>query len=478
VREHGAHAYDFSHDKLREVAYSRMSAARRRLLHRRIAQALETLHAADLGSVSHLVASHYERAGLPERAAPHYLRAAQVARQVFANQDAMALLRRGLALLEGEGPGGALRCRDVAALLWEELADVLELLADHEQALEAYHKAQAAVLDEDRIGQARLHRKIGAVMREERRYGETLQACHLAEIALGEQPGDDADGWWAEWLEVRVDRVWTHYWLAQWPEMEELVNNAQPVVQARAGAASRQRFLMATSLLHLRKERYRVTDEMLADSRQALAASLEWGDRKAMADSHFELGFLHLWRRELDEAKEHLQAALERAGVAGFAWMLTLSLTYLSVLWRFRGQPGEVLSHARRARQAAEAAHMPDYVAAAKANQAWLAWRRGDLSAVEQLGKEALDIWRQSPLVYPFQWQALWPLLGVALADGREDEAWLYAQALLEPRQQLLPDALNSALETALQAHATDQPVAARSHVERALQLAQEMGYL
>ena len=46
VREHGADAYDFSHDKLREVAYGSMSAARRRLLHRQAAQALETLHAA------------------------------------------------------------------------------------------------------------------------------------------------------------------------------------------------------------------------------------------------------------------------------------------------------------------------------------------------------------------------------------------------------------------------------------------------
>jgi len=39
VREHGADAYDFSHDKLRDVAYRRMSAAQRRLLHRQVARA-------------------------------------------------------------------------------------------------------------------------------------------------------------------------------------------------------------------------------------------------------------------------------------------------------------------------------------------------------------------------------------------------------------------------------------------------------
>ena len=98
----GLEAYDFSHDKLREVAYHSMSAARRQLLHRHTAQALEKLHAANPDPVSHQVAAHYERAGLPGQAAPYYLRAARVASQVFANKEAITLLHRGLELGEGE----------------------------------------------------------------------------------------------------------------------------------------------------------------------------------------------------------------------------------------------------------------------------------------------------------------------------------------------------------------------------------------
>ena len=33
-------AYDFSHDRLRDVAYAELSRPRRRLLHRRVAEAL------------------------------------------------------------------------------------------------------------------------------------------------------------------------------------------------------------------------------------------------------------------------------------------------------------------------------------------------------------------------------------------------------------------------------------------------------
>jgi hypothetical protein len=61
VREQGAEAYDFSHDKLREAAYTELSAARRRLLHRRVAEAIKTVHARDLNAASGQVTSGDEQ---------------------------------------------------------------------------------------------------------------------------------------------------------------------------------------------------------------------------------------------------------------------------------------------------------------------------------------------------------------------------------------------------------------------------------
>ena len=89
VREQGTDAYDFSHDKLREVAYAGLSGARQRWLHRRVAQALEEAYAGDLDPVSAQVAAHYERAGQPEQAIPYYQRAAEVARRIYGNEAAI-----------------------------------------------------------------------------------------------------------------------------------------------------------------------------------------------------------------------------------------------------------------------------------------------------------------------------------------------------------------------------------------------------
>jgi len=115
VREHGADSYDFTHDKLREVAYAEISAPQRRMLHRRVAQSLESMYADDLDAVSGQIASHYERAGMIERALPYYQRAAAVAQRVYANEDAISLLLRSLELLELM-PAGSKRDRQELGL--------------------------------------------------------------------------------------------------------------------------------------------------------------------------------------------------------------------------------------------------------------------------------------------------------------------------------------------------------------------------
>jgi DNA-binding SARP family transcriptional activator/predicted ATPase len=100
VREQGVNSYDFTHDKLREVAYVEISAPQRSMLHRRVAQALETMHAEDLDTVSGQIAWHYERGGMIEQALPYYRRAAAVAQRLYANEDAINLLLHSLVLLE------------------------------------------------------------------------------------------------------------------------------------------------------------------------------------------------------------------------------------------------------------------------------------------------------------------------------------------------------------------------------------------
>ncbi len=108
--------YDFSHDLLRESAYEQVSPPRRWLLHRRLAQGLELLHADNTDAVSAQLAEQYARGGRAERAVSYYRRAAEVASERFAHMEAIRLLRESHRLTHGQ-PRGKTRDRQELAIL-------------------------------------------------------------------------------------------------------------------------------------------------------------------------------------------------------------------------------------------------------------------------------------------------------------------------------------------------------------------------
>ncbi len=98
IESRGATEYDFTHDRLREVAYAELSVVRQRYLHRRVARALTEVYAADIDSWDGQIASHFEQAGLAEEAIQHYRKAALHARLRYADIEVAHLMRRALAL--------------------------------------------------------------------------------------------------------------------------------------------------------------------------------------------------------------------------------------------------------------------------------------------------------------------------------------------------------------------------------------------
>jgi DNA-binding SARP family transcriptional activator/tetratricopeptide (TPR) repeat protein len=108
--------YDFSHDLLRDTAYARVSPPKRWLLHRRLAQALELLHADDPDAVSAQLAEQYAHGGRAARAVEYYGRAAAVAADRFAHAEAIRLHKEALAILRTWPESRDRSTRELAAL--------------------------------------------------------------------------------------------------------------------------------------------------------------------------------------------------------------------------------------------------------------------------------------------------------------------------------------------------------------------------
>lgn len=483
----GSEAYDFTHGKLREVAYNSLSAARRRLLHRRIAEAMEGIYQSQLDTVSGQIATHYEAARLFDQAVLSYQRAAEAARHVYANADATRFYRRGLALLAGPAsPSPAL-----SAELYQQLGDTLHWTTQYDEARAAYQQAIAAIPNAGAIGRAELRRKIGNCWRDQSRYGEALQAYADAEHALEPTacmrsacmplPPEPSPEWWHAWIQALLEINLVYYWTGKIAESDQLRVRLQPAVEAHGTLSQRAVYFQELGWMEFRRHRSVATADTVALTRAALAAQQEAGNQAGIPAAQFAVGFALLWSGDPQQATDPLETALRQAEVTGDLSLQARCLTYLTVAHRQCGRIEETRRCAARTLEVAATVHMPQYIATAKANLSWLAWRAGDLNAVHELAHAALDGWLQLPAGHaaaPFQWLARWPLIAVALHGEQITLAVDHARALLDPGQQRMPDALAASLEQAVQAWDGGAFESAREMLHQSMSLAQVMRYL
>jgi predicted ATPase/DNA-binding SARP family transcriptional activator len=176
--------YDFVHEKLRALIYTETSLARRRLLHRRIAETisrpangrLESTRSEDPG----LAAFHYQQAGLDVQAAEFHLLAGERARRLFANTEALAHFQAALAAGYPE-----------AARLHEAIGDLRVLRGEYHLALSSYQTAAALCSPgclanlEHKLGN--VHQRLGEWDLAESHYQASLEALGNAEAASPEE---------------------------------------------------------------------------------------------------------------------------------------------------------------------------------------------------------------------------------------------------------------------------------------------------
>jgi DNA-binding SARP family transcriptional activator len=481
--------YRFRHILYQKHLYNSLDPVRRTVLHREVGSALETLYeqgreAAAVGEASAAqLARHFEGAGYAEKAVDYLRQAGERAQRLYANQEADRYFRQALLLLGGIPSHGSGEdwWRETATHLHENLGDILEWTGEHDKARESYEQALAGVPKGDPIWQARLQRKMGNIWRLQRRYENAIQAYEWAESVLGKVSTGSTPKRWQEWVQIQLERMWLHYWLGEWPRISALADQVHPVVEQHGTPSQCISFFLSSASMYSRRDRYVISAQTLAFCQTALAISQESESLAEIAWARFMLGFSQLWCGNLDEAERQMQEALELAQRTGDVVHQSRCLTYLTILYRKGSHLDETRQYVSRSHAAASAARMVEYTGMAQANRAWLAWRDGDLAQAEADGRAALELWRQLPASHSscaFQWTALWPLIGVALAQSETTKASEYARALLDGTQQRLPASLEEALGLAVSAHDEADTEVARIHLAQAIELAQELGYL
>ena len=478
VREQGGDAYDFSHDKLREQAYTSQSAGRRRFLHRRVAEALASVYADTLDSVSRQIAVHYERAGLSWLAVIWYQRAGEAANSIAAIAEAIDAYRQAVALISASGGVSIQQDRqwEIAVQVYTNLGNLFETIGHMQDARQAYQQGWAHVPEHATLWQARLQRKIAKTWNRASTLETLLQQYEKAKCLLEQVPDRSSYEWQQEWLDIHLDQILplqVHRRSVQ--EMTEVIEKMQPIVEQYGTQVQRAQFFLCTAARNMVRDRARVSEETVTQFRSALQAVQQTKNRNFIGFARYGLGRALFFADHLDEAEEQLRLAMTVGEEVGHVLLLERCLSFLPFIFRQRGQVEEV----RKVITRAMTVQGMNQVGMLAAHRAWLAWHEEEIERAEEYSKAALEQWQHQQQMNPHRWAALWPLIGVLLLQDRLSEAIHYVRMLLLPPEQHMPDALKNLLETALQEWDTERR---HAHVSLLLQpavaLAKEKGYL
>jgi tetratricopeptide (TPR) repeat protein len=341
VRRLGAQplsAYRFRHNLFQKYIYDNLDAPQKTYLHEDVGRALEGLYQEQAAEVAPQLSRHFEKAGLVEKAIHYLAIAGEQARYRYANTEAIEYFRRAMALMAESPPNAP--WRKVETELHETLGDLLMFTGRVEDAKAAYLDILSKASPGDPVWRSRLHRKIGNTWGRLRYYHqEALHAFDLAEAALGQEAGNGSVDSWQEWIAIQIDRIRTLYWSkGHWTKMQALAEKTRLAVQKYGSPAQLSNYYTCLVYVDNRRYCYIVPDETLTYAGAALVASEKSGDLSLVAGSQFLIGFCHLWRGELDKARESIQAALSLAERIGDVDDRLLCLAFLPVIYRKSGQ--------------------------------------------------------------------------------------------------------------------------------------------
>jgi DNA-binding SARP family transcriptional activator len=324
--------FDFTHEKLRQIVYEDTSLTRRRLLHRRIAEAFTpTLQVGPSGARGEtftptrrmepseargelaLIAHHFHLAGQDDQAAQYFKLAGEHARTLYANREAIAHFQAA------QAAGGA----DQTGL-HEAIADLQTLNGEYRQAI-ANYAAAASLLPPGPVpaSQAvRLYHKLGDLFH---RLGDSEQAERYFESALeaferGTQASDQ-------------------------PESEILDQSGSETDRRSVGAAGARLFTDWSRAAHNRRDEARALN--LAQKALDLAEFSQ--DQLALAQSHNVLGMLARGRGESSVSIDHLERSLRVAEKIAEPGARIAALNNLALVEASLGQHDEAIAYTQTA---------------------------------------------------------------------------------------------------------------------------------
>jgi class 3 adenylate cyclase/tetratricopeptide (TPR) repeat protein len=416
----------FKHALTQEVAEATLLPSRRRELHRRAAEALERLSPERRLELAPVLAHHYAEAEAWAEAAEHAGRAAEAARSVFANREALARYDQAIGAAERAGwpPGRQAALLEGRADVHAVLGDFDRARADYDAALEAARRAGDALVETRLLGAlgslwgGHMDYERGlALSREAVRAAERAGAGPVARRALGE-------------ARLRVGQMESN--LGRMARSRRELEGALALFRDAGDVGGEGRVLDALAMALF------IAGDIgagIAWAQAALPRLAAAGDRQTEASCRANLGFSLMYAGRRDEAEPLIREAADLARAIGARAQEAYIHTATAEVAEPFGDWGAALAELETGLAIARALGHREWIVLGLATRGRIHRHCGDVAQARALHEEMAAIARELRAT-------LW--LADALGELGQD---LVAAGALDEGRRLLDDAVARAGE-------------------------------
>ena len=379
----------FHHSITRDTVYNGLRGIKKRLIHGKTAECMESLYPDEMEDLYPTLAYHYDRADELEKALDYYFKAGERAKKIYAHENAIEMYEKGLMMAE-KIDDSQTKELDIK----EELSEIYWILGDYEKSREYLQSIQTKDIDPYR--KCKVYRKLSRTWLVQ---GDLDKAQEM--IDMGLDVIEDQEEFKPELCKLLSFKGWAKMDMGEHDKAVKLFQEQREISEniGEEKLIGRAHHDLGTIFYTKGK-----TDSAKNHLERAIEIWKDIDDEQNLVSSLNNLGLVMMYNGEWDKAREYFEENLKNNNEMGDILGKSISLNNLGDIYRETGNLEKALEYFNRAKSIQEKIGDKNGAAGSVTNIGITYYLKGELDKALELHEKSLETFNEGNNTFRMAW--------------------------------------------------------------------------
>jgi class 3 adenylate cyclase/tetratricopeptide (TPR) repeat protein len=387
--------YMFKHAVTKDVIYSSLLLKHRKKLHRKIAEAIESLYGDSADDYLEMLAFHYLHSDAMDKSITYLVKAGEKAKAIYANAEAIQYFQTALEVIAEHDGSRDHESRGAH----HNLADLYDLIGDYPRAI--HHYEQELDYVSTVLEKSESLRKIGMVWEKKGDLARALEFYTQALDLISQRQYPLEAG------RIYLNIGWLHNRNGAYDKALDFCNRALEIFRQENCDYETALALNNLAVIHEFRGQWDLAQKC---NKEGIQLMEKLGDQRKLGSFYISLGLLNWKKGHLDKSKYYFEKSLRLMESVGNTLGIASSYLHLGRVYISEGKLRQAFSHLEQSRNTLQKMGIQSKLCQNFTALAEACMKRGDLRAAIDYCDRGMEIADEAP--YPFDQGKIHSILG------------------------------------------------------------------